>query len=893
MNRHGSPPCPSASHSQRRSDPTPAHRWRHVALVLAVAAAGVSANALAQAPPDANVRAPEVISRVDAQYPQDAPASNQDVIVVLAVTIGTEGQVEEIATTQSGGKPFDRAAREAVLQWQFKPAMRDGNPVKAKIRVPFTFPRNIQAAAAASSSSVASVPLPVPAASSAGSSAPAVGSASAHAGPPGPSASAAVPEPPSVQQPMQVTVVGRSRAPSRGAGDFRIDVGKLSTVPRKSAAEMLQLAPGILLTNEGGEGHAHQVFLRGFDAREGQDIEFTVGGVPINEAGNLHGNGHSDTHFIIPEIVTSLRVLEGPFDPRQGNFAVAGSADYVLGLERRGTSIKYSRGSFNTDRILVLWGPRGAGTGTFGSAELYRTDGYGQNRDARRGAGIAQYEGRIGEKGSYRVVGQGYAANYHTAGVLRDDDYRSGRKGFFDTEDFRQGGDASRFSLAGDIEAPVGDTLLKQQVYLIRSGMRLRENYTGFLLDVQTPLQNPHAQRGDGIDLNTQSWTLGAKGSSRERVSIGGLSQELEVGYSARGDFGNGTQLRVQASNGVPYHRDVDLEYSLGDLGLYGDLNLRATRWLSLRGGVRGDLFTYNVQDLCAQQSVRQPSRSNPPGDESCLSQQDMGRYRDPTQRASAANVALLPRATVLFGPFENFTLSASYGEGIRSMDPIYISQDIQTPFARIQAYEAGVLFARGFGDTQLTARTALFRTHADRDLIFSETEGRNTLSNGTSRTGGLAAVRFAGTWFDQSANVTLVRATFDDTKLLIPYIPDLVVRSDSAVHHDLPWRIAGSAVRGTLGAGITYVGHRPLPYGQRSDAIFTVDAAGTLFWREFELGVSSTNLLDNRYRLGEYNYASDFQTSAQPTLVPVRHFTAGPPRSVFVTFGITIGGDG
>src|SRR5262249_8890365 len=136
-------------------------------------------------------------------------------------------------------------------------------------------------------------------------------------------------------KPLDVTVVGRAQPPSRGASDFQLPVGQLGQVPRRNATELLKLAPGILLTNEGGEGHAEQVFLRGFDAREGQDIELTVGGVPINESGNLHGNGYADTHFIIPELVRTLRVVEGPFDPRQGNYAVAGSANYELGLERR------------------------------------------------------------------------------------------------------------------------------------------------------------------------------------------------------------------------------------------------------------------------------------------------------------------------------------------------------------------------------------------------------------------------------------------------------------------------------------------------------------------------------------------------------------------------------
>jgi len=51
------------------------------------------------------------------------------------------------------------------------------------------------------------------------------------------------------------------------------------------------------------------------------------------------------------------------------------------------------------------------------------------------------------------------------------------------------------------------------------------------------------------------------------------------------------------------------------------------------------------------------------------------------------------------------------------------------------------------------------------------------------------------------------------------------------------------------------------------------------------------SNLLDRRYRLGEYNYASDFRTESQPTLVPVRHFTAGPPRAVYLTLGVNFGG--
>ncbi len=170
--------------------------------------------------------------------------------------------------------------------------------------------------------------------------------------------------------PTEITVAGRARPPTRGASDYAITVGQLSLVPRKNAAELLKLAPGIMLSNEGGEGHAEQVFLRGFDAKEGQDIEFSLGGMPINESGNLHGNGYADTHFIIPELVSSLRVIEGPFDPRQGNYAVAGSANYELGLAQRGFTAKFTGGSFGSERLLLLWGPAGESKGTLAGAEI-------------------------------------------------------------------------------------------------------------------------------------------------------------------------------------------------------------------------------------------------------------------------------------------------------------------------------------------------------------------------------------------------------------------------------------------------------------------------------------------------------------------------------------------
>ena len=278
---------------------------RHAALrVLSIALLVCARPLRAEAPP---VSPPEVLLRTNAEYPPEARSSRQEAMVMLAVTVGVEGTVTDATVLESDGTLFDAAAVSAVNQWRFLPARVGAEAVASRIRIPFRF---------------ALPPVEAP-------SLPALA----------PDAGASAPQPNDAgveDDAIEVTVRGKRKPPSRGTSDYQLDIGGLSTVPRANAAEFLKLAPGILLTNEGGEGHAEQVFLRGFDAREGQDIEFSVDGVPLNQSGNLHGNGYTDAHFIIPEVVESLRVVEGPFDPRQGNYAVAGSAEFHLGVTQRG-----------------------------------------------------------------------------------------------------------------------------------------------------------------------------------------------------------------------------------------------------------------------------------------------------------------------------------------------------------------------------------------------------------------------------------------------------------------------------------------------------------------------------------------------------------------------------
>lgn len=463
--------------------------------------------------------------------------------------------------------------------------------------------------------------------------------------------------------------------------------------------------------------------------------------------------------------------------------------------------------------------------------------------------------------------------------------------GFFDTYDTGQGGASSRFSFSADVEGKRGGATLYQQFFLIQRGMRLRENFTGFLEDPQEAIQKPHSQRGDMFDLAVSETTFGARGHANLRADFLGHKQELEVGYFARGDRADTTRSRIAAASDAPYKTDASYDVTLGDIGLYGDVNLRLTRWLSVRGGARADIFFYDVLDRCAVQSVSRPDEADPPIDESCLDQRRFGVHREPYQRTTTAGLRAMPRGSLILGPFRGFSLSLSAGTGVRSVDPRFISQNAGVQFASIDAYEGGVTFARNFDLLRVVGRSILFGTHVDRDLIFSQTEGRNVIGGGTTRVGWIGQVRANNDFFDTNLSLTLTRSRFDETGLLVPYVPDAVLRWDGAVFRELPFEVMGHRPRASAAAGVSYIGQRALPFGQRSDTIFTADASLTVGYRDFELSVAATNLFDIAYRLSEFNYASDFRNAGPPTLVPARHFAAGAPREILFTLSANLGG--
>lgn len=78
------------------------------------------------------VTAPKKIDGPQPAYPDAARKDGIEGIVVLDCLIGADGQVHDIKVLRPLPEGLTEAATEAVRQWRFEPATKDGRPIEAR-----------------------------------------------------------------------------------------------------------------------------------------------------------------------------------------------------------------------------------------------------------------------------------------------------------------------------------------------------------------------------------------------------------------------------------------------------------------------------------------------------------------------------------------------------------------------------------------------------------------------------------------------------------------------------------------------------------------------------------------------------------------------------------------
>jgi periplasmic protein TonB len=85
------------------------------------------------------VSAPKVTYQPDPEYSEEARKAKYQGVCVLSLIVGPDGKPRDVKVARSLGLGLDEKAIEAVNQWKFEPAQKDGKPVAVAINVEVTF----------------------------------------------------------------------------------------------------------------------------------------------------------------------------------------------------------------------------------------------------------------------------------------------------------------------------------------------------------------------------------------------------------------------------------------------------------------------------------------------------------------------------------------------------------------------------------------------------------------------------------------------------------------------------------------------------------------------------------------------------------------------------------
>lgn len=634
---------------------------------------------------------------------------------------------------------------------------------------------------------------------------------------------------PAPARPYASKVVAR---PPATATERHADAQTIQATPRRSGDDLLRLVPGLVLLRHGAEGKGPQLVWRGFDAAHGADVEVLVGGIPLNEPSNVHGQGYLDLGVVIPEAVLAQDALAGSFQLSQGPFATAGSLRLQLGVPAalRGARVGFEAGMYLHERLVAVVAPRGLPEATFVAVEAVRDAGFGPNRDSERAALVAQAElWRREHRGRLEALAAAHAGRFGEAGTVPTRDVAAGRLGFYDTWARWQRSDAARAFAGLRYRLDGHHDTVEALAFAGYRRLSLVENFTGRLAEPargDTRRQFHEAASG-GLKLRyarrfPHGLALLAGGELRSE----GVSQyEDAVGDDARA-----------------FRRNRDLAFTqtfaAAQLGL---------RWLhrrvQLEGGLRVDVLHFAVTE-------RLDGRS-----------------------AQAALAVPSPRLTSSFDAGGGVSLFAAYGRGLRPPEASAALAE-----ARPTTSDAVEIGAR-FSHPRVALSAAGFGTWLAHEVLFDHLSGQNIALGPTRRLGvALAAQVQPLPFLALRADLTYVDARFTDTGNAVPNVPPVMLQLGA-------WLTGWRGLR--VGARFYYLSPRPLPFGASAGDIAQLDLL--VSWRHgpLQLDAQLDNATAAAWKAGEFNHASHWDATQPRSFLPALHYAAGQP----ITFraGVTL----
>ncbi len=605
--------------------------------------------------------------------------------------------------------------------------------------------------------------------------------------------------------------------------------------PINTSQDVLRMIPGLFIAQHAGGGKAEQIFLRGFDIDHGTDINLEVDGLPVNMVSHAHGQGYSDLHFVIPELIQLVDFDKGPYYADKGNFTTAGYASFQTKNVLEQNFVKLEGGQFGHGRLVAGVNFKNAkaksNNNGYIATELFRSDGYFESpQDFKRLNIQTKYSIRKAND-LFTIGGTYFTSNWYASGQIPQRAVDNNLITRFGAIDDTEGGNTSRTNVfVKHVHTFTNGNVFEQQAYASQYTFNLYSNFTFFLND---PVD------GDQIQQEESRWIYGYRGLYTAQHTIGTLSATGEIGGGLRLDQVNDIAL----SNTIV--RRFRSPIQRGDVNesnfhLYANETLQLTDKLSVNAAVRYDYFTFQYNNQLNQT----------------------------TKKANASIVS--PKLNITYKVNDKTSVYIKSGTGFHSNDSrVVLEQTGRDILPRAIGVDVGIHTKLA---DKLLLQAAVWRLDMEQEFVYVGDAGIVEPSGRTQRQGIDLTARYGitDTWF---ADIDLSFAN--------PKAKD-VAESEN--------RIPLAPTFTSIG-GITYnnkVWSASLRYRYMTDRpaneTNTVVAQGYLLAdaivnykkKNWEAGISIENLFNQEWEEAQFDTESRLQNETEP--VSEIHYTPGIP---------------
>lgn len=651
----------------------------------------------------------------------------------------------------------------------------------------------------------------------------------------------------------RINLIGEATTASQGL----VSQQEIALRPLLRTGDVLELVPGMVVTQHSGTGKANQYFLRGFNLDHGTDFATYVDGMPVNMRTHGHGQGYTDLNFVIPETIETLAYKKGPYYADVSDFSSAGSAHmrtadrFDDGLVELGAGENEFYRVVALDSVALL-----EGTGTY-ALEANGYDGPWSDikEDVKKYNLLLKYAQSLGD-GEGSVTAMGYDNKWNSPDQIPLRAVNDGTIDELGSIDETVGGESSRYSLSTRWQNEQWDV----SAYAIRYKLNLWSNFTYFLDD---------EVNGDQFEQKDDRWLYGGKADYRQQMTIAGFPVVNRYGTEMRYDDIDEVGLyKTQGRTRLgPVRSDSVDEWNTG---FFAENQVSWHDNIRTVLGARYEYFNFDVQNRIDRNinGIDLGANSGKENDDK-LSLKGSLIYTFNSEWESYFSIGQGLHSNDARGA--TATVDPGDGSAISPVDPLVDSL----------GYEVGL---RGFWSERLNTSIALWDLELDSELLFVGDAGNTEATRGSRRKG---------------VEVSSYYHLTDEWTLDLEYAYTDAKFTDYAPEGDeIPGsidQVLQAGVSAELGSGwfgslrVRYFGERPLieDGSVKSDDSTVVNLRAGYRFNQWTAKVDVLNVLDSNDHDIDYFYAS--RLPGEPTDgVEDIHFHILEPRTVRLYVGYT-----